>query len=478
MALRIYNTLTKQKEEFVPRQAGEVAMYVCGITPYDYSHMGHARSYVAFDVIRRYLKYSGYQVRMVENITDIDDKIIARANESEIDYRELARKFTNSFFQDMDALGVERADLYPTATEHIPDMIELIEGLIERGFAYQIDGDVYFEVRKFPGYGKLSKRDLDDLRAGARVEVDERKRDPLDFALWKSAKPGEPSWESPWGPGRPGWHIECSAMSLKHLGNGFDLHGGGADLIFPHHENEIAQSEAYTGEAPFVRYWLHTGWLTINHQKMSKSLGNFFAVKEVLARYSPETVRYFLMTTHYRSQLEFSDAALEEAEAALERLRIAIQNLDRLVALPTAEAEDEHPASFFDESARNAEQAFRQAMEDDFNTPRALGAIFCLVGEVNQAINSPQFRLTAGTKNALQRVKDCLSQLTGVLGILGETPAKAEGLTERLIDLLVSVRVMAREKKQYEIADAIREKLAEMGVVLEDHREGTSWRLC
>jgi cysteinyl-tRNA synthetase len=396
------------------------------------------------------------------------------------------------------------------ATEHIPGIIEMVAGLIEKGFAYEVEGDVYFEVRKFPGYGKLSKRKLDDQLPGARVAIDERLRDPRDFALWKSAKPGEPSWESPWGPGRPGWHIECSVMSLKHLGMDFDIHGGGSDLIFPHHEDEIAQSEAYTGESPLCRYWLHTGWLTLHKEKMSKSLGNFFTVEEVGAKFPLAVIRYFLVATHYRTQLEFSDASLTEAQSAFERIAILAKRVRDLLAAP-AEAGESAPSPLREYSPATR-QAFREAMDDDFNTPRALGALFTFVTQVNEIINTPGFVLTAGAQAELRDVQDCLTEVGDVLGLpLGpeaapitagpSAEAKAQlladlrGLTagkeqaaaalgedladdlDRLVRAAISLRRQARADKDWKIADGIRDLLASAGIVLEDFPEGTSWRL-
>ena len=316
--MKIYNTLTGKKEEFIPLVPGKAGIYACGVTVYDRCHIGHARSAIVFDVIRRYLKYKGLNVTYVRNFTDIDDKIINRSNQEGIPWDAVAGKYTDEYYRDMDMLGVGRADIEPKATEYIPEMIDIVQGLIGKGYAYESDGSVYFAVDEFQGYGKLSKRDMEEMMAGARVEVDERKKNPLDFALWKKSKEGEPFWESPWGRGRPGWHIECSAMSVKHLGESFDIHGGGADLLFPHHENEIAQSEAFTGK-PFAKYWVHNGFITINKEKMSKSLGNFFTIKEVLETFDPEVVRFFLLSTHYRSPIEFSDEQLREAESSLDR---------------------------------------------------------------------------------------------------------------------------------------------------------------
>ena len=324
MPVKIFNSLTKKKEDLITREPGKVSMYVCGPTTYNYIHLGNARPLVVFDTIRRYLKYRGYQVTYIQNFTDIDDKIINRAREEGETPQKIAEKYIRAYFEDADALHVLRADVHPKVTEHIDEIISMVQGIIDKGLAYEVNGNVYFDVRKFSGYGRLSGRELDDMKAGARVDVDEGKHDPLDFALWKAAKPGEPSWTSPWGNGRPGWHIECSAMSLKYLGPGFDIHGGGADLIFPHHENEIAQTEAYTGQ-PFVRYWLHNGFITVNEEKMSKSLGNFFLVRDILAKFSPDVVRFYLLSTHYRNPLDFDDEKLHVAEKSLERIRTSFR---------------------------------------------------------------------------------------------------------------------------------------------------------
>ncbi|MDD4153515.1 MAG: cysteine--tRNA ligase, partial [bacterium] len=329
MPLRLYNTMTGRKEELVPARPGSISMYVCGVTPYDYSHLGHARAYVTFDVVKRYLQYSGYEVYHVQNFTDIDDKIIKRATQEGIDAGTLAQRYIDAYFEDMDALGIIRASVYPRVTEHIDAVVEMVAVLQQKSYAYEVDGDVYFDVARFKEYGALSGRDLEEMRAGARVEINELKHSPLDFVLWKRAKDGEPAWQSPWGPGRPGWHIECSAMTLKYLGCGFDIHGGGQDLIFPHHENEIAQSEAYAGCSPFARYWMHNGFVTIDKEKMSKSLGNFFTIRQILERYEAEVVRYYLVSVHYRSPIDFSDERLEEAKRALERLRQTRNNLTR-----------------------------------------------------------------------------------------------------------------------------------------------------
>ncbi|MFA4836741.1 MAG: cysteine--tRNA ligase, partial [Dehalococcoidia bacterium] len=368
--MKIYNTLSSQKEDFIPG-SDEIKMYVCGVTPYDSCHIGHAMSYIIFDMVRRYLKFKGCKVRYVQNFTDIDDKIIARANKRGITAQALAAEFINEYFEDMDSLNIMRADVYPRATEEVPDIIRMVGGLIEKGHAYELKGDVYFRVKSADNYGKLSKRNLDDMRAGARIEVDEAKEYPLDFALWKASKPGEPSWESPWGPGRPGWHIECSAMSLKYLGNSLDIHGGGQDLIFPHHENEIAQSEAFTGAIPFVKYWMHNGLLQLNQEKMSKSLGNLITVKEILRKASADALRLFVLSSHYRSPLSFSDEGLAAMERGAERLRRAaiLQNAGQGQPLDSKEYR----------------RRFVEAMDDDFNSAQAIAVLFDLAREINRA---------------------------------------------------------------------------------------------
>ncbi|MEK7196161.1 MAG: cysteine--tRNA ligase, partial [Nitrospirota bacterium] len=370
--MRIYNTLAGEKEDFIPLVKDRVNMYVCGVTVYDNCHIGHARSAIVFDVIQRYLKYKGFNVKFVRNFTDIDDKIINRAKKEGIPWNEVARKYTEEFYNDMDSLGVARADIEPKATEHIKEIIDIVKGLIDKGYAYEKDGSIYFEVNKFHEYGKLSKRDKEDMIAGARVEVDVRKKDPMDFALWKASKEGEPFWESPWGKGRPGWHIECTAMSIKHLAESFDIHGGGADLIFPHHENEIAQSEAFTGK-PFVKYWVHNGFITIDKEKMSKSLGNFFTIKEVLDRYDPEVVRFFLLSTHYRSPIEFSDEQLKEAEVSIDRYYTTLIRIADFPGKGDVKDKTSGIEKPFEGVVNSFKEKFQAAMDDDFNTALALG---------------------------------------------------------------------------------------------------------
>jgi len=449
--MKITNTLTRTLEEFRP--AGDtVLLYVCGVTPYDESHVGHAMSYVVFDVFRRYLEYRGYKVRHVQNFTDIDDRIITRAQRLGVDTKELAEKYIERYLEDMRDLNVLPATVYPRATETIPEMITIIQGLIDRGFAYESGGDVYFRVRTKPDYGKLSHRDADSLMAGARVEPGEQKEDPADFALWKAAKPGEPSWESPWGPGRPGWHIECSAMSLKYLGEQLDVHAGGEDLIFPHHENEIAQSEAYTGKVPFARYWLHNAWVKMGEEKMSKSLGNFVTIRDALNAVGGDALRMWILTSHYRKPLTYSQETLEAAKAGVERLRNAL----RVEAGDGGDPVDADPFR-----AR-----FIAAMDDDLNTPQALAALFDLAREINRGRDAG--RSVAGAQATLR-------ELAGVLGLtLAERDASLAAAP--FIEVLVEVRNDLRRAKQFELADRIRSRLGDLGVTLEDTPQGTVWR--
>ncbi len=464
MTLQIYNSLTRRKETFIPIEAGIVRMYVCGMTVYDYCHIGHARVMVVFDVIVRALRSRGYDVTYVRNITDVDDKIIRRARENGEDFHALTQRFIAAMHEDSAALGNEPPTVEPRATESIPAIIALVRQLLEKGFAYVADnGDVYYDVARFERYGELANQKLDELRAGARVEVQEAKRDPLDFVLWKMAKSGEPGWPSPWGLGRPGWHIECSAMSQSCLGNHFDIHGGGMDLKFPHHECEIAQSEAATG-GPFVNYWMHNGFVQIDDEKMSKSLGNFFTVRDVLARYQPEVVRFFIISSHYRSPLNYSDENLQHAKASLDRLYTALRDVPTPApALPSSEYE-----------AR-----FTGAMDDDFNTPEALAVLFDLARDVNRA--REQHRADGPALGALLR------SLGGVLGLLqmepnqflhgtGASPEAGAGLSAAQIEQLIERRVEARKHKDWAEADRIRDVLVHQRIVLEDGVEGTRWR--
>ena len=473
MALKIYNTLARKKEELVPLTPGEVRLYVCGVTVYDLAHVGHARSALVFDVIRRHLHFKGYRVRFVKNFTDVDDKIIKRAQEEGVPPQELAERYVEAYREEMAALGVETPDVEPKATEHIPQMVRLIERLLAGGFAYELDGDVYFEVRRFNTYGRLSGKNLEELLAGARVEVDERKRDPLDFALWKAAKPGEPAWESPWGPGRPGWHIECSAMSMHYLGESFDIHGGGEDLVFPHHENEIAQSEAATGK-PFVRCWIHNGFVRWGQEKMSKSLGNILTVKELLRRHDPEAFRLYMLGTHYRNPVEFAEEHVSEAARALGRIQSLLEEAGRLAVAGTPAPGKDH--GLFDEISSHR-QRFEAAMDDDFNTPQAVGVLFDLV-RVLQTYRSQMAQGEAAVGPFLLGVNELLA-LCRVLGLaqspLPSAPVLFPEMRER-IERLVEARTQARARRDWVEADRLRQELVRLGVTIEDTRQGTVWK--
>ncbi len=498
--MKVYNTLSGQKEEFLP-QGDEVKMYVCGVTPYADCHLGHAMSYIVFDVITRYLRFRGYKVKYVQNITDIDDKIIDRANKLGIPASELAGKFTDSYFDDMDALNIGRADIYPRATEEIPKIIEVIQGLIDKRYAYPAQGSVYFRVNSVSDYGKLSHRSLESMMSACSVEMGREKEDPMDFALWKAAKPGEPSWQSPWGNGRPGWHIECSAMSLKYLGDTLDIHGGGQDLIFPHHENEIAQSESFTGVKPFVKYWLHNGLVQLGEDKMSKSTGKLITIKEALEKYSPDAIRFFVLSSHYRSPLTYSEEALEAAERGSDRLRQVAQS----------EGEEGEVGKGVD--AEPYRKRFIEAMDDDFNTPQALATAFDLARDINRA-SDEGFTVIPG--------QQVLVELAGVLGLTLKAPEMPplddaslqelaiyirnrlhtdlfpqglspkfkpidemwdkiveSGITldaEQLVETLGSTRDQLRKVGQWQLADEIRSKLGELGIALEDTPKGTVWK--
>lgn len=458
--LQIFNTLKKQKEPFTPIEPGKVRMYVCGMTVYDYCHVGHARVLVVFDVIARYLRECGYELTYVRNITDIDDKIINRAHENGETIGELTTRFIDAMHEDADALGVDRPDLEPCATTSMDQIIEMISALIEKEYAYVgRNGDVYYDVSRFEPYGSLSGKRIDDLRAGERVDVAEAKDDPLDFVLWKAAKPGEPSWESPWGAGRPGWHIECSAMSTNCLGNHFDIHGGGLDLQFPHHENEIAQSEAATG-CKFVNYWIHNGFVQINEEKMSKSLGNFFTLREVMKVYAPEVIRYFILASHYRSPLNYSDQNLDGAKQALERFYTALRSVDATAVADGGEYQSR----------------FCEAMDDDFNTPEALAVLFEIATELNRAKADQQHEQAAQLAGQLR-------YLAGVLGLLQGDPeaflkgnVTEGGLSDEQVDALVQQRIDAKQAKEWGEADRIRDELLAQGVIVEDIAGGSTWR--
>ncbi len=466
MALRVYNTMTRKKEPFETLEPGVVKMYVCGPTVYDKAHVGHAMSVLVFDMVRRYLEYKGYKVRHVMNYTDVDDKIIRRANELGEDPIALAERYIREFDQHLDDLGVLRPTVQPRVTQEIDWIIKMVKGLEEKGYAYEVDGDVYFRVTKDEDYGKLSGRKLDEMMAGARIEIDERKEHPMDFALWKAAKPGEPAWDSPWGKGRPGWHIECSAMNLHHLGEQLDIHGGGADLIFPHHENEIAQSESYTGK-PYVRYWMHNGMLQMGGEKMSKSLGNLVTIEEFLAEHEADVLRMMVLSSHYRSPLKFTDETIAQAEKALERLRGGMRP-----AHANAEGAPADVLAALDEQIETTREGFTAAMDDDFNSAAALGHLFDLVRAINQA------RDAGATAEQLKPAQDTLRELAGVLGLDLTKQPKRRGHAEAepFINLLVEIRSDLRAAKQWALADKIRNRLAEIGVLLEDTPGGTIWR--
>jgi len=485
MSLRVYNTLSQEKEEFKPIEPGKVRMYVCGPTVYDESHVGHARSAVVFDVIYRYLKFRGYEVTYVRNYTDVDDKIIKRANEEGKPAKAIAEFYIADYDRDMESLGVEQPTVTPRVTEVMPDIVRLVETLIAKGFAYVAAGDVFYSVRKFAGYGKLSKRSLDEMEAGARVEINEAKQDPLDFALWKASKPGEPSWESPWGKGRPGWHIECSAMSGKFLGETFDFHGGGKDLIFPHHENEIAQSEAASGK-PMARCWLHNGFVNIAKEKMSKSLGNFLTIKQVIKRVHPEALRLFFFSAHYRSPVDFTEESLQEAQDSLDRFYTALARVQALPAGdPGEEAEDGGPLGYFLE---DMERDFVEAMDDDFNTATAMAKFFEALHTLNAYVNDQAFLKEPGALALLKRAGWELKRLGRVLGLFWRDPVsycqerQDRGLGELKIspaeiERKIAERAEARRLRDFAAADRIRSELLARGVALEDGPKGTSWRV-
>ncbi|MCZ6802276.1 MAG: cysteine--tRNA ligase [Nitrospirae bacterium] len=485
--MKIFNSLSNSKESFEPIRPKHVRMYVCGVTVYDDCHLGHARSAVVFDVIRRYLRYLGYQVTFVKNFTDIDDKILNRASQENMIWTEVVNKYIEAYYRDMNRLGVEAADVEPRATDHMPHIVNMIQGLIDGGFAYSVDGDVYYRVGAYESYGRLSRRNLEDMLAGARVEIDERKQDPMDFALWKKAKPEEPSWDSPWGKGRPGWHIECSAMSIHHLGETFDIHGGGKDLIFPHHENEIAQACALT-KKEFAKFWVHNGFVTIDQEKMSKSLGNFFTIWEIFEKsncsvaVTSESLRYFFFTTHYRSDLNFSNQVIEEAKATLDGFYGLFQQLEEEEANPmVAEGPDEKDWEYI-------EKGFIDAMDDDFNTPKALAELHQFRGLVNTRIKDG---LSQKQRNTIREVFRRLGKVLGLFqlsvhawefrGLTFVTDSRIDGPPKRVSDEWIQEklqkRVEAREKKDYATADQTRQELASKGIIIEDRPDGTTrWK--
>jgi cysteinyl-tRNA synthetase len=462
MSISIYNTLTRSVQEFTPINDGEVRMYCCGPTVYDYFHIGNARSFVMSDVVRRYFEYRGYTVTYVMNITDIDDKIIKRGNEEGVPSANVAERYAAAFLEDTARFGIRPATLHPRATETMDEIIAHIQGLIDNGAAYVVDGDVYFRVSSFGEYGKLSRKNVEDLEVGARVEADSRKESPVDFALWKNAKPGEPTWDAPWGTGRPGWHIECSAMAMKYLGTTFDIHAGGNDLIFPHHENEIAQSEALT-HAPFARYWMHFGFLNIDNEKMSKSLGNFFTAREILDKYSAEVIRFYYLQTHYRSPLNFTHEGLDAAKAGLQKLQGLYE------ALPEA---SEGSAAV---DIAGYERRFTEAMDDDFNTSAAFGTLFDMARDVNGVMRSDA-GLAAGSRDAALAFLHRAA--SGVFGVLRtEAAAANDRLLGEVMQLLIDIRAEARKEKLWAMSDRIRDGLKDLGIALEDGKDGTKWKL-
>ena len=458
MGINIHNTLTGKKEEFHPLREGKVGIYVCGMTVQEKPHIGHMRAGVVADVIRRYFEYKGFQVNLIQNFTDIDDRVIEKGKKEGRDYREIAGENEEAYLRSSDRLGIKRAHYYPRASQHIEEIIRLIESLMEKGFAYRVDGDVYYEVSKFKGYGKLSKKKIEDLKAGARVDVDPKKRSPLDFALWKGAREGEPWWESPWGRGRPGWHIECSAMSMHYLGETIDIHTGGTDLIFPHHENEIAQSEAVTGK-PFVRTWAHNEWVTLGGEKMSKSTGHFIPIEEILKRYEPDVIRLYLLGTHYRSPLDYDEQRLEESKAALERLKnaLSLEPMESQRSMESKTLSDSKDSQDYVDSI----DSFEEAMEDDFNTPKALGVLFDLAKDVN---------IREGEGG------DLLYRLGSLLGLFQQRDEPQDNLVPNLMNLLIDLRDKLRKEKNFSLTDEIRSRLGEVGIALEDGAEKTIWK--
>jgi len=463
MTLRVYNTLTREKSDFQPIKEGQVRMYVCGPTVYDSAHVGHAMSALVFDIIRRYLLYRGYEVEYVMNFTDVDDKIIDRAKRLGVDPFELAEKYIEEFKHNLSDLNILPATEHPRATQEIEAIIEMVTQLIEKGAAYEVDGDVFFRVEKAHDYGKLSGRKLEEMNAGSRIRVDERKENPMDFAVWKKAKPGEPSWDSPWGPGRPGWHIECSAMNLSHLGDQIDIHGGGNDLIFPHHENEIAQTEAITGK-PFARYWLHNGMLQLKGAKMSKSTGNLVPINEFVRDYSGDVMRLLVLSSHYRSPLTFNDEVIDANQRALERLLSA-----KRPAMPDAKGAPQEVLDNLEAQVEETRKTFIESMDEDFNTAGALGSIFDLVRAINQA------RAENATDKELAVAQDLFNELTGVLGLVLEEPEAAITGADAFIELLLDLRQDLRSQKMYALADRVRDDLLNLGVVIEDTPQGSTW---
>lgn len=463
--IKVYNTLNKKKEEFIPLTPGEVKMYVCGPTVYNFFHIGNGRTFIVFDTIRRYFEYRGFKVEFVQNFTDIDDKMIKKANEEGTTVKKIGDTYIKEYYQDADALNIERATVNPRATEFIGEIIKFVKGLIDKGYAYEVDGDVYFSTKKFEGYGKLSGQNIEDLQSGARIRVDERKKDPMDFAIWKAQKPGEPAWNSPWGMGRPGWHIECSCMAKKLLGETIDIHAGGADLTFPHHENEVAQSEALTGK-PFARYWLHSAFVNVNNEKMSKSLNNFFTAREILERYDADVIRFLMLSAHYRQQLNFSEDLLDSAKASVERIYNAIGNLENLIDEVSREEMNEEEKVYL-ESLNQYRDKYIEKMDDDFNTADAITAIFDLIRDTNTniTINS--------SKELSEKALDLIRELGAPLGMLQKS---TKGDIAEEVEALIAERQEARKNRDFALADKIRDDLKDRGIVLEDTPQGVRWK--
>lgn len=464
--IKVYNTLNKKKEEFIPLTPGEVKMYVCGPTVYNFFHIGNGRTFIVFDTIRRYFEYRGFKVDFVQNFTDIDDKMIKKANEEGTTVKKIGDTYIKEYYQDADALNIERATVNPRATEFIGEIIKFVKGLVDKGYAYEVDGDVYFSTKKFEGYGKLSGQNIEDLQSGARISVDERKKDPMDFAIWKAQKPGEPAWNSPWGMGRPGWHIECSCMAKKLLGETIDIHAGGSDLKFPHHENEIAQSEALTGE-PFARYWLHSAFVNVNNEKMSKSLNNFFTAREILERYDADVIRFLMLSAHYRQQLNFSEDLLESAKASVERIYNAIGNLENLIDEVSREEMNEEEKAYL-ESLNKYKEKYIEKMDDDFNTADAITAIFDLIKDTNTNITIDS------SKELAQKALELIRELGAPLGMFQKS---TKGNLEEEIEALIAKRQQARKDRDFALADKIRDELKDRGIVLEDTTQGVRWKM-
>lgn len=464
--IKVYNTLNKKKEEFIPLTPGEVKMYVCGPTVYNFFHIGNGRTFIVFDTIRRYFEYRGFKVDFVQNFTDIDDKMIKKANEEGTTVKKIGDTYIKEYYQDADALNIERATVNPRATEFIGEIIKFVKGLVDKGYAYEVDGDVYFSTKKFEGYGKLSGQNIEDLQSGARISVDERKKDPMDFAIWKAQKPGEPAWNSPWGMGRPGWHIECSCMAKKLLGETIDIHAGGSDLKFPHHENEIAQSEALTGE-PFARYWLHSAFVNVNNEKMSKSLNNFFTAREILERYDADVIRFLMLSAHYRQQLNFSEDLLESAKASVERIYNAIGNLENLIDEVSREEMNEEEKAYL-ESLNKYKEKYIEKMDDDFNTADAITAIFDLIKDTNTNITIDS------SKELAQKALELIRELGAPLGMFQKS---TKGNLEEEIEALITKRQQARKDRDFALADKIRDELKDRGIVLEDTPQGVRWKM-